>query len=439
MNKGTLLELQKNIKSSFFTQGLALGIRFLCGVLIARGLGPAGRGELTLALWVPGLFHALFYFGLGETAIALMNRKEYSPKKVVAGLNTSALGLMGVGTLFYFSLSPWILEGLQHQLPGDLYRQAFWLFPITLLWAYWSANLLALGKVIEVNWGRVVHQGTLLIVVSIWFLWLSDKKNLVLWAFIAGAAAEIILIAILLRRQIPLGFSWNRPLFQKQFRLGSQVTLANGLDFFNRRLDILLVSFFGGVLAVGLYTVAVGLRDLSLALPQIFVRPILSASSRFQGNEGISVIAKAFQQAIFLLILFGLVLFFALPWLVDWVYSTSFAGAVAPARWLLLGFVALGLSEILMAGFIGFGQPKPVIFTQSISLVCLLFLGPIFAGLWGISGVAIAVSISQIVGLMSLLLFLRFYYPDKFHEFFQAGWRNWRWRDLSILWNRNNP
>jgi len=210
------------------------------------------------------------------------------------------------------------------------------------------------------------------------------------------------------------------------------------LIFFSRRLDILLVSFFGGVLGVGLYTIAVGLRDLSLAIAQIFVRPVLSASARHPGTDGIPLIVKAFQQAVLLIIPFGLVVAFALPWLVNLIYSNSFAGAVAPARWLLLCFVALGLSEILMVGFIGFGQPKPVVLSQSISLTGLLFLGFIFAPLWGITGVAMAVSLSQIMGLISLFLFLRWFYPDKFRAFVHAGLGHWRWRDLFFLWSRSN-
>jgi len=438
MTEGPFLELQRNIRVSFLTQFLTLGIRFLCGVLIARVLGPAGKGELTLAIWVASLFHALFYFGLGEATISLLNRKEYSPKAVVGSLNVLAILLLTIGGVFYFSLSPWILRGLRYQLPLGLFQQAFLLFPLTLFWAYWSANLLALGKVIEVNWGRVMHQGTLLILLLPLFLWFGGQTNLALWAFIIAAIVETAFLAIFLRRQVPLGLTWSLPLFRQQIRLGSQMSLVTWLGFSSRRLDILLVSFFGGIFGVGLYSVAVGLRDLSLGLPQIFVRPVLSASARYSGTEGIPMIAKAFQQALLLLILFGSMLALALPWLVNWIYSSSFAGAVAPARWLLIGFVAMGLSEILMAGFIGFGQPKPVVLTQCISLACLLPTGLIFATLWGISGIAMAVSLSQIMGFISLLLFLRWHYPEKFYKFFHIGWCNWQWRDLSILRSRNN-
>lgn len=438
MTEKPFLELQRNIRVSFLTQALTLGISFLCGVLIARSLGPAKKGELTLAIWVPSLFHALFYFGLGEATMSLLNRREHSPKAVVGSLNVLAFLLLAIGGVFYFSLAPWILKGLHYQLSLELLQQAFWLFPITLFWAYWSANLLALGRVIEVNWGRVMHQGTLLILLLPLFLWFADQTNLALWAFIIAALAEMAFLAILLRRQVPLGLTWSLPLFRQQLRLGSQMSAATWIDFLNRRLDILLVSFFGGTVEVGLYSVAVGLRNLSLALPQTFVRPVLSASARHSGTEGISMIAKAFRQALLLLILSGSGLALSLPWLVNWIYSSSFAGAVAPARWLLVGFVALGLSEILMAGFIGFGQPKAVVLTQSISLACLVSTAFIFARLWGISGVAMAVSLSQIMGFMSLLFFLRSHYSEKFHEFFHTGWRDWQWRDLSILRGRNN-
>lgn len=390
-------------------------------------------------MWVPGLFHSLFYLGLGEAAISLLNRKEYDQKEVVGSLNTLALALLTMGGIFYFSLSPWILEGLHHQLPFELYQQAFWLFPLTLFWAYWASDLLALGKVIEVNWGRVINQGSQFILLLLWFFLSSGRTELALWALISSATVEIAFIALLLRRLVPLRLTWSPPLFRQQLRLGSQMTLATWLSFFRGRLDILLASFFGGVFGVGLYSVATGLRDLCLNLPQIFVRPILSASARHSTTEVISVLAKASQSALLLMVLLGSGLFLTLPWLIEWIYSSSFAGAVTPARWLLAGFVAQGLSDILSVGFVGFGKPRPVVLSQCVGLGCLLFTGFILASLWGISGVAMAVSLSQIMGLVILLFSLRRHFPEKFQELFLVGWRDWRRINLSALWNRDHP
>lgn len=436
MIEGAAVELQRHIRTGFVTQALTFGLRFACGVLIARGLGPEGRGALTLALWVPSFFHVLLYWGLGEAALSMLNQRGSDRAAIVGSLNLLTVLLVAIGGLVYVAVAPWVVHGLKGQLSSALYHQAFWLIPLTLGWSYLGAHLLAFGKVNHVNWARVVNQGVLLLALLLWMVWLPKRPTVVLWAFILAAGLELSFMLGWLRREVPLRLSWNVPLFRRLFGLGGQFTLATIMDFLSRRVDIILVSLFGGVAWVGLYAVAVGLRDVFIALPQVFIRPTLSASARYSNIEGLVLLGKALRQAFVLLAMAGLALAWALPWVVRGVYTSAFDGAVVPARWLLIGMVALGLSDIVKAGFTGFGKPRPIVVTQAVSLGGVLGLGWLFARMWGIAGVAIAVSISQLIGLAGLLWFLRRYAAKTVGEPLRASWFRIGWDDVSGFWGR---
>lgn len=399
-----MTELGANIRRSFVSQGIGMLLRLAVSVLIARALGPQARGELALALWVPNLFNAIFYFSLGEATLALLHRSGHPHDVVVGSLNSLALASIGLGSVLYFGLAPWILGLLKSQLPWGLYVLSFPLFPITLLWACWAAVHLGWGHVMRVNWGRVFNQGVLLGVLVLCVRSLPRNAWIALSAYLAAAGVELTWLGYWLAQRRSLKLCWAPSIQRQQMRLGAQTTLAVWIGACVQRLDLVLVNGVAGATGVGLYAVAAGLRDFALALPETFVRPVLSEASRTRDrSSGVSGLGGAFRQALGLLILLALGLGVAMPWVVQLLYSTAFSASVAIGRWLLVGFVAFSLSNLLATALMGFGKPLPIILGQVGSLVALLgaswWLGP----RQGVAGVAMSISLSQWVGLAVLL------------------------------------
>ncbi|MBI4323478.1 MAG: polysaccharide biosynthesis C-terminal domain-containing protein [Candidatus Omnitrophica bacterium] len=418
-----MTELTANIRRSFVSQGIGMLLRLAVSVLIARALGPHARGELALALWVPAMFNAVFYFSLGEAALALMNRAGYAKALVVANLNSFALVVIGLGLVLYSGLSSGILRALKGQLPGELYALAFWLFPMTLLWACWAAAHLGFGHVMRVNWGRALNQAALLLMLLACWPLLRQSGYLALIAYLVGAGVELAWLGYWLSRHVPLRLRWTSSVQRQHFRLGAQNTLVVWVGALAQRFDLLLVNAVGGATGVGIYAVAAGLRDFALAIPEVFIRPVMSEASVTPHPSRIPPLGRTLRQAAVLLVSAALVLSLLSPWLVRQLYSETFAASVGVARWLFVGFVAFGLSNIVSAILVGLGRPVFLILSQLGSLTALLgaawWLGP----RWHVTGVAIAVSLSQWVGFLLLLALIWCNDPGLLRSLWQSARR----------------
>jgi O-antigen/teichoic acid export membrane protein len=219
---------------------------------------------------------------------------------------------------------------------------------------------------------------------------------------LAAGLIEVIFLGVALHHRVPLRVACHLPTMRQLLGQGSRFAVGNWLDFFSRRLDILLASFVGGVGGVGIYAVAAGLRDMTLILPQMFVRPLLSASARLKPEEVMALMRFSLRQARWLLLAVSVGLWMVMPWIVRAIYSNAFAEAVLPARWLLLSTLATGLSDIIIAGCIGLGKARLVVLTKAVVFACVIILGPLSSRLWGLPGLAAAVALSQVAGLATL-------------------------------------
>ena len=91
-----------NVNLVFLSTVAAYGLGFLVVVLVARELGPEGRGVTALYQAAVSLGFAFFSLGIGTAVVFLVGRREMSgPQALEAGLSVTllALGLTGAGVL----------------------------------------------------------------------------------------------------------------------------------------------------------------------------------------------------------------------------------------------------------------------------------------------------------------------------------------------------
>ena len=188
-------------------------------------------------------------------------------------------------------------------------------------------------------------------------------------------------------------------------RYGIQVHLGNLFIFLSYRVDLLLINWYLDPAAVGYYAIGVVLVEqlwLVSSAVSLVLFPRLAASADVKKKNAFTpVIARA----VFLITLAAaLILFGVSNLLVTILYSDQYLPAVRPIQLLLPGIIALSVYRVIANDIAARGQPLINTCTALVALVVNIVLNLIWIPLYGISGAALASTISYgstlIIGLM---------------------------------------
>jgi enterobacterial common antigen flippase len=396
---GLLLAVRQVFSTSILVFVLSIGT----GVIMARGLGPSGRGELSAMMLWPGLIAGLFTLGLRPAlTYALAAQRGQSPCLILmALLLTFCTGLVaaGCGALV---LPFWLAD-----YPPRLVTFAQWamlIAPVNLLLGQAKAVLQARGQFSLYNRNHYVPP--LISLVALGALAASGLLNPITAAMAILSPPLPLLVANLV---------WilrtERPRFCEPARSARELlsyglrswgndvvgTLATEVD---RALLIALVS----PAALGLYVVAKHLARPTVALSSAVVAVLFPEASRVETKDAVRLLGRAARLSLAVACALVLPLALAAPPVLELLYGQEFAAAADPFRILLIDAVLVGFSSILMQAFMSSGRPGVVtallVLKLVINVIGMLILVPAF----GLTGAAFAVIISTSVRLSCLLL-----------------------------------
>jgi O-antigen/teichoic acid export membrane protein len=384
---------------SLAVTGATLLLNLLTGVLLARKLGPAGRGELTAVLLWPTLLATVG--GLGVSDALTFHAARRSDVGELAG---NALVLAAAQSLVLLVVGLVIEPLVLHRYGHDATVSAY-----ILLAAFVPASLGALNLLGIVN-GRqrlVSYQllrGLLILLTAIALLAVAAAGALTIRAAVfcyAGATALTMVAGA-----VELGWR-DRPRLRVSSG-GARELCAYGLKsqtsnlsvLLNARLDQLLVSVFLAPRALGLYTIAstlgyvvamVGYSAAPVALPVVAAQTA-DREARHRNARAMVSLTVAGSVALALpLIAFA-------PALIDAVFGRPFHGAATAARVLIASSVLFSVNRVLEALLKAAGRPTDAGLAEAIALAVTAASLAVLVPLGGLPGIA---SGSMLAGLTS--------------------------------------
>jgi O-antigen/teichoic acid export membrane protein len=231
----------------------------------------------------------------------------------------------------------------------------------------------------------------------------STEPVLVLWiaAYVAGAvyAAQAV-------RPFAREGRVSRAVLADQAAFAGKSGLATAAGYVNMRIDVVVVSLVLGPVALGVYTLAIGLGELLWQFSQPLCWAAFGRMANAPLDESAAFTAKVSRHVIALLVPIAVVTFLIAPAVVTWVYGSAFSGAGSALRWLLPGIVAYSIE-----GPIGYfilvklGRPLLIVAIQSASSVVCVIVTLLTVRTWGIDGAALATSITY-VGVVAAKAFV---------------------------------
>lgn len=374
----------------FGTRIAGYGVGVVTAVLVARMLGPRDRGVWSVTLLVAGLLALVAETGIGTSTLYLMRG---SPERRNALITASislvvALSLGWVAVMFVLvhgGVFP-LLEGIP---TGVLSVAIVSTIPIsaTMVTRY---HLLSFGDTAGSNQSslfQAVSLASLLVPV----LMLRGGVGPAVWVYLLSAVATLTFTGARLWWRHRVQFRLDSALLWPLLSYGVRSHVGSVALFLTYRVDIIIVNYYLGLSAAGIYSISLALSEVLRGIPETAQIVVLSRSgSRNLGSESESVCRISLAATV----VFGLLLAILSHWLVPLVFGSSYEGA-SGAFWLLFpGVLGLSVSYSLSPRLALSGEVGVSVRAALVALVVMVVIDIRVVPVWGLPGAAFASSVA---------------------------------------------
>lgn len=408
---------------------LIMIVNLLTGILTARYLGPAGKGESSALLLWPTFLANLFRLGLPSALLFNMRRHPDDS----APLYTTALMIcLGFGG---FALTIGVL-GVPHALSSSseqmiVYAQWFMLCaPILLMEATNNAALQARGEFLLFNRLRTLpHLGAL---IGLAVLLLAGKLT-PLSAALAYSFTTIPVTLWLTSRLLSiyrLSIKRFKHSFGMIFRYARSSSAADVLSSLSVYMDQLIVVALLRPADLGLYLVALSLSRVINVVHSSLVMVLFPKAAGLENKEAIELVKRIFRISLSMTMLAAIPMMLLGTVVLNVLYGEQYTAAVSVYRILVLEAVIGGSTLILAQSFMSLGKPGYQSTLQAVGIGVGMVLLVILVPRFGLISAGIALLTGSLIRLLLGLVF----YKKVLHTPIPQLWM--RWEDVRWLYSR---
>ena len=398
----------KDTLTTFAVRIISTALLLGATIAIARILGPSGKGAYSLIILVPILLATIGDLGIGIANVYFLGTGRHDLSNLASNSLVSALGLgvllAGAFVLYYFFFHPSFLQDID---PLYVVMPALSV-PFILLFTYFRYIMLGEQKINQFN-SVFLFQSILIMVLTLVLL-LAARWGLLgatlAWAI--GIILSALLCVLLVGRLTKIKLSFHPLLYKESVKFGVQGYLGTVMQLLNHRLDMLLVSIFIGVTAVGYYSISVYLAEALWYFPAAVGTIVFARTPGLRSEDANKSTPRICRNSLFITIIAALVLLGLSRIIITLFFGASFLPALEPLWILLPGTVALSICKVLSLEITGRGKPMVSTMAVVVSLVVNISLNLLFIPMWGIAGAAWASTISySIAAIIILASFVR--------------------------------
>jgi O-antigen/teichoic acid export membrane protein len=370
---------------------------FVAVLMLARALGPTGRGTIAFITVTALVVARIAAFGITEATIVFSARRRDDRGALLSNMVVFMLG----SALLAGALACGVLVLLGDERPAGVGGPELAMLAIgTLVSALVDGAagfLLGCDRLRRLalitataSWVYPLLLGT---------IWIASGLT-VLRAAVAWVATET-LRACLLLRQSARGIRLARPrlrLLSESVRFGMRAWVGSLARFLNFRTDQILMGFLASEAALGVYAVAVNASEALLYLPAATATALLPVAARAEPAHRAEQTLRAFRSVA--LVTGGAIVIAALigPLLLPVVFGSAFSDSVKPFLWLLPGALGFAATAVFSNALMASSAPGLSSLGPLVSLVVGIGLDLVLIPRFGASGAAAAASAAFLAG-----------------------------------------
>lgn len=398
----------------------AFGYIFALGVqvLIANKLGAAAKGELQIVMFLFTVVALIVGMGFERSIIYFLSQNKYSPKTIWDNACSFLVGSLVLGFIVLLPLLK-IIQPLLGQVRPELLLIIFIIVPVDRFFSFQLGVFNGLKQIRRGNIYSFVRSLIFAGLIGLFLTWIMPTSEGVLYAHFLAYLFAIITVIIFWRKDIglSLAFAFDKKIIKEFFKFGSKGQIGNITNLIATRLDLIILNYYMGKAAAGVYSVAINFSELILFLPFIFAYVIFPHTSRRNEKQGWELTCQVTRISLFGTLIVALITAVFAPVVIKLIFTAEFWTAYKPLCILLPGMVLFSAFRIMASGISGLGYPFIysicTIVTVLVSLSFNLWLIPKYQDL----GAAMASSIAFSVAFLTLILIVKFKFKKSLKSF----------------------
>lgn len=389
MNSLWASDFVHKVAETFATRILTLGIGLIVSVVVARILGPEGRGLYAVAVAVGAIGVQFGNMGLHASNTYLV-AKDHSVLSSLVG-NSLFVGLVLGGLGAALALAVFLNWPDIAPIHGGLLRLALLSIPLGLSYLLLQNLLLGIHEVRTYN--KIELFGN---IASVIFIILLILSRLVTVETVFSVSLIILIIYIVLALRVLRCHFQGLPhlsfaLFKRTLGYGLKAYLAAFFAFLVLRVDLLMVQYMLGAKQAGYYSIAVAMADLIFMLPVVVGTILFPKLSALEDTQEKLRLAKQTAWGVGFVMATMTILAAALAGpMIRWLFGQAFMPAVPAFIWLMPAIMTLSINTVLMNYFASTGMPMITIYSSGAAAILNVVLNMKLIPLLGIVGASIS-------------------------------------------------
>lgn len=414
------MNIAKGSLTTFSTQIFVIILQMMTGIITAHKLGPEGRGILLGVNAYPQLFYTIVYLSLNVAFIYHFQKKQHNVSEFVgtALFYGGAIGVLSIFA-FYISYIFWGVKIYGNASFSLLLLNFLWL-PLLLIITYFSSILQAMGKINEMNLSTII--GRILGVFFVIFLVVVIQLG-VLGVVITNVLSYFVSAGVLvyfLHKIAPIAtWSINFVLLKKLLSDALKMHVGSVAVFLYTKINSLIVYKYLSENEAGWYSVAAAVAEMLFFVP-LAVQTVLFPRTGQEENElrAEETVMRVTRHTFYISVIGGLFLALLSKYAILIYGGKRFLPALPTLLIMLPGIIAQAIPVTFSVLWVRKGY---FILTTIISIINAIF--NISAALFliprlGISGAALATTITYIINMFIYLGILKFSTQQKVRDVF---------------------
>lgn len=406
------MKYSKAVIITLLSKGGVILLGILSSIVIAKSLGPSGRGVLSVLAGLVGGAVQFGGLGLNGAILYFASREKDRIPQIVWNVLVSATVMGAAVAVLYF------IVGLAAPsvLIGDIDVMLFFItllaLPFAFFTQFYQSLLVATQQVLAYNVLDVLSRAIVLAGFTFILVALRLGTGAAVWSYTITTAVAGALYLVWGTRSTGISRPFDYDLSRRMIRYGIRAYIASLLLFFAVRINLFLVNSVLGENSAGLYAVALLFLDIISLLPLTLGMLLFPQVAGDQEDRGL-LTAKVFRFSVLAIGGMCVILGGVGDFLITAMFGAEFQGSVVPLWCLIPGILSLSLWTILNNDLGARGMPSVVIKAPAVALVVNVLGNALTLDRWGIAGSAASASLASFVGLLIVFIYFvrRFQMP----------------------------